>query len=447
MHNKSRKWKALLLAVAATAGGAQAHAQSADALIDKLVDKGILTMKEAKDLRDEADKGFTQAYQVKSGMPDWVTTFKIGGDFRGRYDSILYPSVNPTIDQHRFRYRLRLGAVATIRDNFEVGLRLTSSEAQGAFGGDPISGNTSFADNASKKFIYIDQAYAKWTALNTPDFLGVLTVGKMENPFVFSEMIFDGDYTPEGAAANLNYNIDDKHTLKLNTGGFMLDEAAGDSNDPFLVGSQLRWDAAWTPKIQSSIGAAILSVVGARGTNSLLSGAAGVPDRGHGNSRTGGGLDNTFTTFVGDAGVTYSLDHFWGYNAIFPIRVGGEYAQNLIIDDRNKAYSLGVTFGKSGKKGLWDVSYKWKEMQGDFWYEELVDSDFGGYSAGASAFASGGGYRNGTNLRGHVVKAQYSPFDSFTLAGTVYIADVIDTVGIAYNTHVTRIQLDAIWKF
>ena len=72
-------------AAALTALAPQTHAQSSDALIDKLVDKGILTTDEAKDLREESDKDFRTALQAKTGMPDWVTSYKIGGDFRGRY--------------------------------------------------------------------------------------------------------------------------------------------------------------------------------------------------------------------------------------------------------------------------------------------------------------------------------------------------------------------------
>jgi hypothetical protein len=463
MHTNKRKLRPLMLAFAAVAGGIASHAQSADALIDKLVDKGILTVKEAKDLRAEADKDFNSAYQVKSGMPDWVTSLRLNGDFRGRYDGTYNPApAGPGVidDRHRFRYRLRFGAVAAIRDNFEVGFRLSSSEAQGAFGGDPISGNTSFADNGSKKFIYIDQAYAKWTALNTPDFSGILTVGKMENPFVFSEMIFDPDYTPEGAAINLAYNITDTQTLKFNGAGFMLDELSGDANDPFLAGAQLRWDATWAPKIQTSLGGALLSIVNAKSTLSSegLS-SANVPDVNNGNSRSAVAapaastvLDRTFTTFVGDASVTYTLSSFPMYHAAFPIKVGAEYAENLTTALRNKAYSFGATFGKAGKKGLWEVSYKWKELQGDFWYEELVDSDFGAYYQTASKFATGTGYKAGTNLHGHVIKAQYSPYDSLTLSATVFLAEVIDTVTVApinsnYDSAVTRVQLDAIFKF
>src|SRR5271167_3889625 len=66
----------------------QSHAQSSDALIDKLVDKGILTTKEAQELRDESDQDFTTAFQTKTGMPDWVTGYKFFGDFRGRYDEV-----------------------------------------------------------------------------------------------------------------------------------------------------------------------------------------------------------------------------------------------------------------------------------------------------------------------------------------------------------------------
>src|SRR5262245_29279848 len=167
MKKTTLKFAAFAAGAAASAlSGVNAHAQSADALLDKLVDKGIITVKEAEELRQQSDKDFTRAYASKSGMPEWVTAFKINGDFRGRYES--FGSQNDAFtDRHRFRYRLRLGAVATIKDNLEVGLRLSSSEANGTFGGDPISGNTTMRDNGSKKFVFIDLAYGKWSFVNT----------------------------------------------------------------------------------------------------------------------------------------------------------------------------------------------------------------------------------------------------------------------------------------
>src|SRR5688500_20134878 len=106
MHNKRKKLIPLAATLVALVGAAGAHAQSADALIDKLVDKGILTVKEAKDLREGADKGFTTAHQSKTGMLDWVTALRINGDLRARYDGVYNPDQFATapalFDRHRF---------------------------------------------------------------------------------------------------------------------------------------------------------------------------------------------------------------------------------------------------------------------------------------------------------------------------------------------------------
>src|SRR5258705_379022 len=73
-----------LLVLGAYAG--TLHGQSSDALLKKLVDKGILTAQEAAELKKESDSGFDKAYRTKSGMPDWVTSLRIYGDLRARYE-------------------------------------------------------------------------------------------------------------------------------------------------------------------------------------------------------------------------------------------------------------------------------------------------------------------------------------------------------------------------
>jgi hypothetical protein len=136
--NKFRLPVAAAGLLATLAFGSTALAQSSDAIIDKLVEKGILTTKEANELREEADKNFTTSYQVKSGMSDWVSALKFNGDLRGRFDGI-YSDGPAFVDRNRFRYRFRFGATAVLKDNFEVGLRLASAERAENFGGDPIS--------------------------------------------------------------------------------------------------------------------------------------------------------------------------------------------------------------------------------------------------------------------------------------------------------------------
>ncbi len=462
IHRNKSTWATLATGVLAVLTCAtHAPGQSADALIDKLVDKGILTTKEAKDLRAEADADFRKAYQVKSGMPDWVTSFKLNGDLRLRYDGIY--SDNPAlVERHRARYRLRFGATAVMMDKFEAGFRLMSGEGSSIAGvSDPISGNTTFDNGGAKKGIFIDMAYGKWTAINNADWSATFIGGKMENPFVFSDIVFDPDYTPEGLAMQAGYNFNHDHALKFNAGVFTLDELSGSSHDPYMMGAQLRFESKWSPKLHSSMGVALLNI--ARKDALVVTGNAvnnfnnTVPNQNRGNTRlpTGAatifgtnGLASNFNPIVADASVTYTLDKFPGYNGAFPIKVGGDFVYNPAISSKNKGFSGGVTFGKSGKKGLWDLSYRYKYLGADSWYEELVDSDFGAfYQTGLPNGASGTGYGPGTNLRGHVIRMGYSPADALTFNVTYYLAKTITTPQPSVTSELGRLQVDATFKF
>jgi hypothetical protein len=449
MKQNKLTFAALAAGAAASAlFGINAQAQSSDALLDKLVDKGVLSVKEANELREEMDAGFRKSYQVKSGMPDWVTSFKVNGDFRARYEH--FASQNDAfIDRSRWRYRLRLGFIATIADNLEAGLRLTSSEPSGGFGGDPISGNTTLQDNGSKKFVYLDLAYGKWSFLNTKPVSSSITLGKMENPFVLSDMVFDADYTPEGAGYNLTYRPTDVHSLKLNAGAFVLDELSAESNDPWMYGAQVRWDAAWSKKIATSVGATLLNIVN---EHSLTNGA--VPAVNRGNTRVPDGVNgvgvlaNNFNPVIADASFTYSFDEVPLYKGPFPIRLAADYMNNLAVKEREQAFAAGITFGKAGKKGLWEVTYRYKYLGGDSWYEELVDSDFGAFYGGTfPQSGSGAGYGAGTNVRGHIAKVSYSPFDALQLNITYFKTILINEIPASSNSDMGRLQVDAAWKF
>ena len=433
-------------------------AQSADALIDKLAEKGILTVKEAKDLREETDKNFGRAYQVKSGMPDWVTALKWNGDFRGRYEA-FYGDNPAFVDRNRFRYRLRFGATASLFDNMEIGLRLTSSEASGSFGGDPLSSNTTLADNGSRKFVYLDLAYAKWTPLNSPDWFGSFTFGKMENPFVSpSATIFDKDYTPEGFAAQLAYNFNDKHTAKFNGGIIVLDEIGNTSHDPFLFMGQLRFDSAWTPKISSSVGLAWLGISNTEGLSNT-----GMPNGNRGNTRELFIVGTTtnqvpaynFNPIYADATFTYNLDKAPGYAGRFPISIMGDYVYNPAAPDANQGYTVGLMFGKSGKRKTWALEYRWQELQGDAWFEEFRESDFGAFyqaqlpndGFSTSSNKSGAGYGAGTNIRGHMFRASHSPYDSLTFNITYWLTELIKENPAHSDSGMGRLQVDGVWKF
>ena len=443
------KFAALAAGAAATAlSGLYAHAQTSEALMEALVRKGILTEQEAEDIKADLAKENKQYVKVRAAGKETMS-LDIYGDVRARMEG-FYSDDPAMVDRTRFRYRLRVGAVATLFDRFEAGFRLTSSEANAAFGGDPISGNATFQDNGSKKFLYLDLAYGRWYAFTNMNYLTTLTVGKMENPYVFSDMIFDGDYTPEGASINFAYNPSLSHSLKLNLGGFVLDEVGGQSEDVYMVGAQARWDGTWmyneahAPKLQSTIGAGILNII--ESTN-LVNGA--VPNVNRGNTRDASGAPSYhFNPLVADAAITYTLDKAPLYNGPFPIRVAGDFIYNPAAPEDNEGFSAGVTFGKAGKRGTWDFSYRWKYLSADAWYEELVDSDFGAFYPVAQANSGlGTGYGAGTNVKGHIFKFSYSPYNSIILSATWFKTRQVEEVAGATDTDMNRVQVDALWKF
>lgn len=441
-------------AAALAAPVATANAQSADSLIEKLVQKGVLSEKEGRELREESDKDFTRTFQAKTGMPDWVSSMRLGGDLRLRYDGIYIDDVKSaatTSDRNRLRYRLRFGPTFNLFDDYEIGIRLGSGEQKKGPTplGDPISGNDTFTNNGGKKPLWIDLAYVKWTAINNASWSLALTGGKMENPFHLSDVLFDPDYTPEGFASQLSYRFSDAHSLKWNNGFFGLKESSSTSKDSYLMGTQLRWEGIWSPKLSTSLGASVLAISDRAQLNQPTA-TSGVPDVNSGNNRTGGltGAPAAgFNPIVIDAAVSYTLESFPLYPGQFPIRLFGDYVDNPSAHSiRNHAYMAGVMFGKSGKKGTWDVSYRWKRLEGDYWYEELADSDHGAYYAAESSRGAAG-YGPGVNIQGHYMRAAYSPKESLTLSVTYYLFKLIDTAPGAANPDTGRIQVDASWKF
>ena len=441
----------------------QVHAQSSDALIDKLVDKGILTENEAKDLRDESDKDFKTAFQAKTGMPDWVTGYKLSGDVRGRFEQFSSDN-NALNDRTRLRYRLRFGMAVSMTDNLEAGFRLTSGDAKGlgsqASAGNPLSANSTFQDNFTKKGIYIDAAYGKWTPLNSGGWLLSTTIGKMDNPFTFTPMVFDPDITPEGGALQGGYTFNDVHSLTFNGGAFVMDEEQNSTQDPFLIGGQVAWNAKWNAKWASSAGIGALAIVSPQNLTT-----ANVPYINQGNTRyvyipvgsasSVTGLRYNYTPVIADASVTYTLDSFPFYAGACPIKLAGEFMNNPGAPKNNNAYWIGATLGKSGTKKTWDLSYRYEYLEADAWYDQLVDDDNGAfYATGNYANnTASAGYYGGTNVKGHLVKLNYSFTDSLTFSATCFVNDLINQPkqasgpAIDLNSSAIHFMADLMWKF
>jgi hypothetical protein len=425
-------------------------AQSVDGLLEKLVEKGILTAQEARDLRAEAGQD-GRPPATRSGMAGWVKDFEFHGDLRGRFEGFY--GENPAFtDRDRFRYRLRFGVTVSLLDDFEVGLRLTSSEGNGGFGGDPISGNASFSDNGSKKFVYFDTAYARWSPLHTERWAGELILGKQDLPFHFpSTMVFDHDYTPEGLAGRLQYHVDERHTLEVVGGAFVLDELSLSGRDPWLGGAQWLWLARWNPRWSSALGLAGFFI---GNEENLLN--DNVPNIGRGNTRTAAGAPAyPFNPIYAALTVTRTVESFPLYPGALPLSVSADYVNNPAAPTANQGWSAGFQIGKAGRKRAWEAVYRYQLLEADAWFEEFPESDFGAYyqqqqpyaGFATSANPTGAGYGSGTNVRGHWLRLAYSPFDSFTLGITCYFTELIRPTPAGSPSGMTRLQVDGTWRF
>src|SRR5580698_9936890 len=108
---------------------------SADAILDKLVAKGILTQEEAEQLKKESLTNTPAAnnnYEAsKFKMSKVFKDAELFGDLRFRFESRsakLGPEAGGIYDaENRWRYALRIGVRGDLVDDFYYGLRLETS--------------------------------------------------------------------------------------------------------------------------------------------------------------------------------------------------------------------------------------------------------------------------------------------------------------------------------
>jgi hypothetical protein len=455
---------------------------SVDALLNKLEQKGILTVDEAKALKTENQQDSTadmnKAMNSRFQMPDWVTGYKIYGDFRGRFQEAT--TDNPgraglsAQDQIRLRYRLRVGLLVNMKDDLQVGFSLGSDNSSG----NDLSNNTTLENNGTKKPVWIDTAFGKWTPLNNDTWMLAATIGKMMQPFQTSYMVFDPDYTPEGAALQGTYKFNDHQSLGFNTAAFVLDNVAatapsgvvpanavGSSRDPWMYGGQVLWNSTWTSRLASSLGFGAFNIVNKDGLGLPTGGSTGiannpanynpggVANNNQGNTRNANGnLQYWYNPIVASASFTYTLDSFPLYNGKFPIKPSAEYIYNPGAPNNNEGYWVGLMLGKAGKKGAWDVSYRYECLGADAWYDELVDDDNVAFYANGGPTQPKTGWVGGTNIKGHLIKLNYSLTDALTFSFTTYLNELIhpnQNIGAAGEpkSNSMHVMADLTWKF
>jgi hypothetical protein len=190
---------------------------SADAILDKLVQKGVLTKDEADQIAKESvtnNAETTKASGLQFKLSKAIKSIELFGDVRMRYEN-RSAQIGPEGGQYagsydvanRFRYAVRLGVRGDLADDYYYGLRLETSPNErspwntfgNASGGQaPYYGPFSKANNYS---LYIGQAYLGWKPTSWLD----LSVGRVPQPLYTTSMVWDSDYCPEGAVEKITF--------------------------------------------------------------------------------------------------------------------------------------------------------------------------------------------------------------------------------------------------
>ncbi len=425
---------------------------SVDNLLNKLEQKGILSPSEADELKAEnatnSVADFNQQMNSRFPVPDWITSYKLYGDFRGRLDERATP--NPAQqDNLRVRYRLRVGLQINMKDNLQAGFRLGSGDANSTntTGGNPLSNTSTFQGNGTKKFIYVDAAYGKWIPINDETWMVATTIGKMDEPFQETPMVFDVDYTPEGGALQTTYKFDDWNTLAFNTAAFVLAySGSAAQNMSFLYGGQLLWTANWTGRFSTTVGGAAYEIVN---SDMLTTANANAGNKGNSINVAGDPIYG-FNPIVGDVSMTYKLDSFPLYRGAFPIKFVGEYMYNPSAPgpggpvvggapSGNVGYYAGIILGQAAKRGMWDIGYRYESLDANAWFAQIVNDDDTVYNAG---------FAGGTNIKGHLVTANYALTDALLFSLTCYISSQIGNTNPGNaSSEAIHAMVDLMWKF
>jgi Putative porin len=208
-------------------------------------------------------------------FPSWVTRFALFGDFRMRYEGLLYPTGNNNtgafpnfnaintgapfdvsgtqfspqydVDQNRslFRIRARFGADVTLADGFSTGFRLASgNDSQPVSGNQTLGGaNQAQGGDFSKYAVWIDRAFIKYQINATTDKAMSATLGRFENPFSNTVMLWADDLGFDGAVVNINHTLFGNLASYVTAGAFPIfnTDLNFPSNQPYKYKSEDKW--------------------------------------------------------------------------------------------------------------------------------------------------------------------------------------------------------------
>jgi hypothetical protein len=154
-----------------------------------------------------------------------IGPISFSGDVRLRGEPFFGGPADESLERARARFRMRFNALATLGSQFRTGITLASGDVN-----DPTTTNQTLTGFYTRKAVALDQAFVEFT----PDRFKNLTLvaGKFRYPWYNTELTWDKDLNPEGAAETLGFKLDTPVLKRIAFIGFQLPfaELAGTSS-------------------------------------------------------------------------------------------------------------------------------------------------------------------------------------------------------------------------
>lgn len=189
----------------------------------------------------------SRAQSVQSGSSDerirnlerqiqGIGPISFSGDVRVRAEPFFGGPTDQSLDRARARVRARFNAIASLGSQFRTGISLSTGDVN-----DPVSTNANITGFYTRKAVALDQAFVEFspTQFKALD----LVAGKFRYPWFNTELTWDKDLNPEGAAETLGFNIDTPFLKRIAVIGFQLPfaEVAGTTSTNKRIAQQITY--------------------------------------------------------------------------------------------------------------------------------------------------------------------------------------------------------------
>ena len=305
---------------------------------------------------------------------------QLSGDVRVRYESNFGDKDARNRDRGVLRARLR--ANYAVNNWLTVGGQIATGDAD-----DPNSTDITLSNFDDDLQVSLDQVYLRGTFGNLQ-----IHAGKIPQPFVRTELVWDGDVSPQGISAAYKLPLGNGASIKATGLYFLVDEAVA-GPDSKMIGGQIGIETSSAAALKFEAAAAYYNY-------SLRSTAGGDTGDFRSNLFAGGRYLSDFNLLDIIGALTWR-----GVNERWPVKIMGDYVKNYgAVTSQDTGYGVDLLVGRASKKGDWRFSYGYAMAETD---------------AVLAAF-SHDNTNIGTNYVQHSLAVDYVPAPNVVLNATFY---------------------------